>query len=139
MSTYKITYVSAGHSAGGESIAELMAVVREEFPGAVYQRGKVYEQSDVLCERPIAKIEKCDTIDERNDAIRARVEEEIGDMPMGLTGDEQDEWQAEADRLFFRFCDESSVSTVTRFSSGEEIYTNRAGRCEDAPCCGCCS
>ena len=30
-------------------------------------------------------------------------------------------------------------STYTRFSSGAEQYTNRAGRCEDAPCCGCCS
>ena len=30
-------------------------------------------------------------------------------------------------------------STVTRFSSGAEIYRNSRGRCEDAPCCGCCS
>jgi len=30
-------------------------------------------------------------------------------------------------------------SRYTRFSSGAEIYTNRNGRCEDAPCCGCCS
>lgn len=30
-------------------------------------------------------------------------------------------------------------SSYTRFSSGAEVYTNRNGRCEDAPCCGCCS
>lgn len=30
-------------------------------------------------------------------------------------------------------------SSYTRFSSGAEIYTNKNGRCEDAPCCGCCS
>ena len=30
-------------------------------------------------------------------------------------------------------------SSYTRFSSGHEVYTNRAGRCIDAPCCGCCS
>ena len=30
-------------------------------------------------------------------------------------------------------------SSYTRFSSGHEVYTNRRGRCEDAPCCGCCS
>lgn len=30
-------------------------------------------------------------------------------------------------------------STYTRFSSGAETFTNRNGRCEDAPCCGCCS
>ena len=34
---------------------------------------------------------------------------------------------------------ESSGSVVTRFSSGAEVYRNRRGRCEDAPCCGCCS
>lgn len=27
----------------------------------------------------------------------------------------------------------------TRFSTGAEIYRNPRGRCEDAPCCGCCS
>lgn len=30
-------------------------------------------------------------------------------------------------------------SNYTRFSSGAEVFTNRNGRCEDAPCCGCCS
>lgn len=30
-------------------------------------------------------------------------------------------------------------STYTRFSSGAEVYTNKKGRCIDAPCCGCCS
>lgn len=34
---------------------------------------------------------------------------------------------------------EQGGSTYTRFSSGAEVYTNRRGRCEDAPCCGCCS
>ena len=35
--------------------------------------------------------------------------------------------------------DRDRGSVYTRFSSGAEIYTNRNGRCEDAPCCGCCS
>ena len=30
-------------------------------------------------------------------------------------------------------------TTFYRMSSGAEIYRNRSGRCEDAPCCGCCS
>lgn len=30
-------------------------------------------------------------------------------------------------------------SSYTRFASGAEVFTNRRGRCEDAPCCGCCS
>ena len=31
------------------------------------------------------------------------------------------------------------VSNYARFSSGAVVYTNRRGRFEDAPCCGCCS
>ncbi len=27
----------------------------------------------------------------------------------------------------------------TRFTGGGESYRNPRGRCEDAPCCGCCS
>lgn len=34
---------------------------------------------------------------------------------------------------------EGSGSIYTRFSSGAEAYQNSRGRCEDAPCCGCCS
>ena len=30
------------------------------------------------------------------------------------------------------------VSDIWR-SGGREYYRNRAGRCEDAPCCGCCN
>jgi len=30
-------------------------------------------------------------------------------------------------------------SSYARFASGAEVFTNRRGRCEDAPCCGCCS
>ena len=29
--------------------------------------------------------------------------------------------------------------SVFRFSSGEVMTQNSRGRCEDAPCCGCCS
>jgi len=28
---------------------------------------------------------------------------------------------------------------ATHFSDGTVTYRNRKGRCEDAPCCGCCS
>lgn len=31
-----------------------------------------------------------------------------------------------------------SISNVWN-SSGREYYRNKAGRCEDAPCCGCCN
>ncbi len=29
--------------------------------------------------------------------------------------------------------------SVARFSSGAVVTQNSRGRCEDAPCCGCCS
>lgn len=35
--------------------------------------------------------------------------------------------------------DGRGVSNVARFSSGSVVFTNKQGRCEDAPCCGCCS
>lgn len=31
------------------------------------------------------------------------------------------------------------VSHVIDFGSGKQYYRNKAGRCEDAPCCGCCT
>ncbi len=38
-------------------------------------------------------------------------------------------------------CYEAKNPQVTeiRFSSGETVTQNRNGRCEDAPCCGCCT
>ena len=35
--------------------------------------------------------------------------------------------------------DTEAGSVFTRFAGGAEVFTNRNGRCEDAPCCGCCS
>lgn len=32
-----------------------------------------------------------------------------------------------------------STSWVATTNSGAELYQNRRGRCEDAPCCGCCN
>lgn len=35
--------------------------------------------------------------------------------------------------------DDRYISHIWRLSSGKELYRNKAGRCEDAPCCGCCN
>ena len=32
-----------------------------------------------------------------------------------------------------------AVSHYSRFASGAEVFVNKKGRCEDAPCCECCS
>jgi hypothetical protein len=34
---------------------------------------------------------------------------------------------------------DSYVSHVFNFGDGREYYRNKRGRCEDAPCCGCCT
>lgn len=39
---------------------------------------------------------------------------------------------------FVRAAMNRGVSDVWR-SGGREYYRNRRGRCEDAPCCGCCN
>ena len=31
------------------------------------------------------------------------------------------------------------VSDVIDFGNGQRYYRNKNGRCEDAPCCGCCT
>jgi len=36
-------------------------------------------------------------------------------------------------------CDTGPGVSVIRFSSGATEIRNRNGRCEDAPCCGCCT
>lgn len=37
-------------------------------------------------------------------------------------------------------CESGQPGVVSyTFSSGETVTQNRDGRCEDAPCCGCCT
>ena len=31
------------------------------------------------------------------------------------------------------------VSDIVDFGDGKQYYRNKNGRCEDAPCCGCCT
>jgi RecJ-like exonuclease len=35
--------------------------------------------------------------------------------------------------------DAHAASVLTTFAGDAEVFTNRNGRCEDAPCCGCCT
>jgi hypothetical protein len=45
----------------------------------------------------------------------------------------------EAEMMAREYHNPRAVSHYTRFASGAEVFTNKRGRCEDAPCCGCCS
>lgn len=53
-----------------------------------------------------------------------------------LTGSRRDGWSVQ-----HLACAASGQSEVveTVLSSGEVLTQNRRGRCEDAPCCGCCN
>jgi hypothetical protein len=56
-----------------------------------------------------------------------------------IPDDKADEARALVSGAARRTASAGYVSNVYRFSSGAEIYRNKRGRCEDAPCCGCCS
>lgn len=45
-------------------------------------------------------------------------------------------------KVYHLACAESGQSEVVEFyfpSTGSRVYRNARGRCEDSPCCGCCS
>jgi hypothetical protein len=59
-----------------------------------------------------------------------------GDFILYNTDTKRAELEPDADRL--TFTTSPRVSDVFRFGK-TEVYRNKAGRCEDAPCCGCCT
>jgi hypothetical protein len=59
-----------------------------------------------------------------------------GDFIIYNTANKTAELEPDADRL--TFTTSARVSDVFNIS-GREFYRNKAGRCEDAPCCGCCN
>lgn len=42
-------------------------------------------------------------------------------------------------RNFHVACDGNGVTEIYFPSTGNRMYVNNRGRCEDAPCCGCCT
>lgn len=42
-------------------------------------------------------------------------------------------------RVYHLACDDAEPGVVVIETSGGTFIQNRAGRCEDAPCCGCCT
>jgi hypothetical protein len=52
--------------------------------------------------------------------------------------DEDDYRHAEPEETYLARARGAYVSHVWQ-SGGREYYRNKAGRCEDAPCCGCCN
>ena len=51
------------------------------------------------------------------------------------------EWNENGDTVQYAYFTPKEENKIihTTFSSGESVYRNANGVCEDAPCCGCCS
>jgi hypothetical protein len=60
-----------------------------------------------------------------------------GDFIIYNTNTKRAELEPDADTIQFTTTS-PRVSDVFSFS-GREFYRNKKGRCEDAPCCGCCN
>ena len=60
-----------------------------------------------------------------------------GDFIIYNTETKTAELEPDADTIQFTSTS-PRVSDVFRFGK-TEVYRNKAGRCEDAPCCGCCT
>ena len=60
-----------------------------------------------------------------------------GDFIIYNTATKKAELEPDADRMTYT-TNSPRVSDVFNFS-GREFYRNKKGRCEDAPCCGCCT
>lgn len=65
---------------------------------------------------------------------RGHAEHQTCTKDRGHTEDPETAALLRADRQSYR----NGIS-VARFSSGAVVTQNRRGRCEDAPCCGCCT
>jgi len=59
-----------------------------------------------------------------------------GDFIIYNTNTKRAELEPDADRMTYTAS--PRVSDVYSIG-GREFYRNKAGRCEDAPCCGCCN
>jgi hypothetical protein len=106
-----------------------MKLIRAKYRGKCCECGEGIQKGDVIGWDGRAFCEGCAI--EEGDAERAARERE---------GDEREgEFPPSAAVLAAdRRSHERGVS-VFRFSSGAVMTQNRRGRCEDAPCCGCCS
>lgn len=60
-----------------------------------------------------------------------------GDVILYDTATKRASLQPDSDTIQFTTAS-PRVSDVFNFS-GREFYRNKKGRCEDAPCCGCCT
>lgn len=76
--------------------------------------------------------------------IRLKFEGKCSDCGATLPVGEKAKWYGRG-RVYGLNCHEKQavkngkIGWISTGSNGKEYYQNYSGRCEDAPCCGCCN
>jgi len=107
-----------------------MKTITAKYPGRCIRTGAVIRPGDLIIwhGKGRAELAGADTVDPTLAAV--------ADMDPELAATDPDAAIA-AGRYMARSM-ARGVSDIWR-AGGREYYRNRRGRCEDAPCCGCCN
>lgn len=113
--------VSGKHYLRAQWSSKAMKTMIAKYPGICRACGEAIKRGDTInfFGRGTAEHLNCDSPQSRHD------EDEAAGLEPGTLANDR--------RLAKRGL------SVTRFSSGAVVTQNSRGRCEDAPCCGCCS
>lgn len=106
-----------------------MRAIKARFPGRCASTGRPINPGDPILYDPRSK-----TTHLRDDSSRA-----ADDLSARILDDTLDDGEAEAVGRYMRQAARRWQSDYWRDSSGREYFRNKAGPCEDAPCCGCCN
>lgn len=105
-----------------------MKTMLAKYPGRCIRTGASIRPGDSIVWHGRGRAELADTVDPMLAAV--------ADMDPELVASDPDAALA-AGRYMARSL-ARGVSDIWR-AGGREFYRNKAGRCEDAPCCGCCN
>lgn len=105
-----------------------MKTMLAKYPGRCIRTGASIRPGDSIVWHGRGRAELADTVDPMLAAV--------ADMDPELVASDPDAALA-AGRYMARSL-ARGVSDIWR-ADGQEFYRNKRGRCEDAPCCGCCN
>lgn len=108
-----------------------MKTMQARYPGRCIRTGAAIEPGDTIIwhGRGRAELAGADTIPAAVAAVAA--------LDPELTASDPDAALAAGQYLAQSM--RRGVSDIWRTGDGREFYRNKRGRCEDAPCCGCCN
>ncbi len=108
-----------------------MKTITAKYPGRCIKTGAVIRPGDTILwhGKGRAELAGADTVDPTLAAV--------ADLDPELAASDPD--AAVAAGQYMARSMRRGVSDVWRTAGGREYYRNKAGRCIDAPCCGCCN